>query len=338
MFTAGTAVGTASAVPVRIKASLLLAVILLTACASSPQVNQLLAQPPSSLPVKAELIATPFIPQTENYCGPAALATVLQAQGRVVTMAELGEQLYLPKRQGSLQIEMDATARSFDMVAYPLSADIIDLLTEVAAGNPVLVFQNLGLSWYPRWHYAVVVGFDLEQGEIILRSGNIKRYVINLSTFEQTWQRANYWARVVTTPENIPVTAKPLNYIKAVNALETSGHVEAAAQAYRKAAQNWPKNVTVLQIWGNSEFEQGAFIDAEMAFRQAIGVNPHAASVWNNLAYVLIAKQCGKRAHEAIHCARKLAPDDENIHASEIEISKMKTSNAHHCASIKCPL
>ena len=315
----------------------ILTTILLSGCASSPQVSQLLEQPPLSLPVKVELVATPFIPQTENYCGPAALATVLQAQGRAVTMAELGEQLYLPKREGSLQIEMDATARSFDMVAYPLSADIIDLLTEVAAGNPVLVFQNLGLSWYPRWHYAVVVGFDLEQGEIILRSGTIKRYVINLSTFEQTWGRAGYWARVVIPPEKIPVTAKPLNYIKAVNALETSGHVEAAAQAYRKAAQNWPKNVTVLQVWGNSEFEQGAFIDAETAFRQAIGVNPHVASVWNNLAYVLIAEQCGRRAREAIRCARKLAPGDKNILASENEINRIKTSNKHHCASLECP-
>jgi hypothetical protein len=30
----------------------------------------------------------------------------------------------------------------------------------VAAGNLVLVFQNLVISFYPVWHYAVVTGFN----------------------------------------------------------------------------------------------------------------------------------------------------------------------------------
>ncbi len=310
---------------------------LLLGCANSPQTHQLLAKPPSSLPIKIELTSTPFISQTENYCGPAALATVLQAQGRAVTIAELGELLYLPQREGSLQIEMDATVRSFEMLSYPLSGNISDLLTEVTAGNPVLVFQNLGLSWYPRWHYAVVIGFDLERGEIILRSGTIKRYVINLSTFEQTWKRTDYWARVVVSPENIPATATPLKFIKAVNALETSGHIEAAVQAYRNAATRWPENETVLQVWGNSEFEQGAFAEAETAFRLAIAVNSKVASVWNNLAYVLMAQQCTQRAHEAIQCARKLAPDDKNILASEKDIIQLKPARGKSCAVLQCP-
>jgi len=317
---------------------LILITVLLSGCASSPQVSQLLAQLPSSLPVKVELTTTPFIPQIENDCGPAALATILQAQGRAVTRTELTALLYLPQRQGSLQIEMDATARSFGRIAYPLNPEIKDLLKEVAAGNPVLVFQNLGLSWSPRWHYAVVVGYDLEQREIILRSGAIKRHVISLSTFEQTWQRADHWARVLLPPDQIPVTAKPLNYIKAVNALETSGHAEAAAQAYRKAAQMWPDVLTVLQVWGNSEFEQGAIKEAENAFRQAIHVNPRVASVWNNLAYVLMAQQCSRRAREAIACARKLAPEDKNIISSEAEINRAKTNKKKYCAALDCPL
>ncbi len=317
---------------------LVLAAILLSGCASSPQVKQLLEHHPASLPVSIELVAIPFIPQTENDCGPAALATILQAQGRAVSKAELIELLYLPQRKGSLQIEMEATARSFDRVVYPLSADIKDLLEEVAAGNPVLVFQNLGLSWYPRWHYAVVVGYSLQKQEIILRSGAIKRHLISLSTFEKTWQRADYWARVLLPPDQIPVTAKPLNYIKAVNVLETSGHAEAAAQAYRKAAQTWPEDLTVLQVWGNSEFEQGEIKKAENAFRQAININPHIASVWNNLAYVLMAQQCGRRAYEAIICARKLAPEDKNILASETEINRTKANKKKHCAALECPL
>ena len=312
-------------------------VILLTGCASTPQLDRLLAQPPSALPSKAELADVPFIPQGENDCGPAALATLLQAQGRAVGKEELTQKLYLPRRQGSLQIEMDATARSFALVVYPLAPDIGTLLEEVAAGNPVLVFQNLGLSWYPRWHYAVVVGYDLPAREIILRSGAIRRHVISLSTFVQTWQRAKRWARMILPPGKIPATARPLDYIRAVNVLETGGHADAAAQAYRAAARRWPRDRNVLQVWGNSEFEQGAFMDAESAFRRAIEVDPRTASAWNNLAYVLMARQCGQRAREAIACARKLAPDDKNILASEREIKKSKNSRKG-CAAVKCPL
>src|SRR2546422_3737218 len=42
-------------------------------------------------------------------------------------------------------------------LAVPVTT-LSDLLAEVAAGHPVLVFQNLGLHWIPRWHFAVAVG------------------------------------------------------------------------------------------------------------------------------------------------------------------------------------
>ena len=32
-----------------------------------------------------------------------------------------------------------------------------------AGALTLLVLQNLGLSWLPRWHYAVVVGYDLAE-------------------------------------------------------------------------------------------------------------------------------------------------------------------------------
>jgi hypothetical protein len=41
------------------------------------------------------------------------------------------------------------------------------LCEEVAAGHPVIVLQNIGLSWYLVWHYAVVVGYDLHEGTVI---------------------------------------------------------------------------------------------------------------------------------------------------------------------------
>ena len=86
----------------------------------------------------------PFFPQEDYQCGPAALATVLSHSGVPVTPEPLVSQVYLPSRQGSLQIEMLATPRRYGRVSYPLAPRYADLLREVAAGNPVIVLQDVG--------------------------------------------------------------------------------------------------------------------------------------------------------------------------------------------------
>ena len=124
------------------------------------------------LPRCAELVDTPFFPQDQRYlCGPESLAAVLQATGLAVTPPDLVPQVYVPGRQGSLQAEMLAATRRQGAVAYVLPPRLEALLREVAAGTPVVILQNLGLQWAPTWHYAVVVGYDLDEGLVLLRSG-----------------------------------------------------------------------------------------------------------------------------------------------------------------------
>src|SRR3569623_834586 len=138
---------------------------------------------------------------------PAALATVLAWSGSAVTSESLVNEVYVPARKGSLQPELLAAARRLARAPYVLRSDVADVLREVAAGHPVLVLQNLGLSWAPRWHYAVVVGFDLARERVVLRSGTEKRHEVSLALFERTWRRAHAWAVVVPPPAELPATA-----------------------------------------------------------------------------------------------------------------------------------
>ncbi len=85
------------------------------------------------------------------------------------------DEVFIPGREGSLQLEMVAAARRHGMLVYPLQGGLESVLEEVAAGNPVLVLQNQAFSWWPRWHFAVVVGFDRERRELVLRSGITRR-------------------------------------------------------------------------------------------------------------------------------------------------------------------
>ncbi|MFT7967436.1 peptidase C39, partial [Salmonella enterica subsp. enterica serovar Enteritidis] len=84
---------------------------------------------------------------------------------------------------------MVAAARSAGLLVYPLRPRLEDVLTEIASGNPVLVLQNLAFDRWPQWHFAVVVGFDLERQEIILRSGTTERWVGGFREFERSWAK-----------------------------------------------------------------------------------------------------------------------------------------------------
>ncbi|HJU50574.1 MAG TPA: hypothetical protein VJ575_07595, partial [Pseudogulbenkiania sp.] len=75
---------------------LLLAVVLLLSACATPVVRQQLAR--TDLPRQVELTDTPFFPQEQYQCGPAALATVLTASGKTVAPEELTSQVYVPAR------------------------------------------------------------------------------------------------------------------------------------------------------------------------------------------------------------------------------------------------
>ena len=72
-------------------------------------------------PAQVELEATPFFPQSEYQCGPAALATVLAAGAVEVTPDEHVPEVYLPARRGSLQVELVAATRARGRLPYLLA-------------------------------------------------------------------------------------------------------------------------------------------------------------------------------------------------------------------------
>ena len=122
----------------------LLALVLVGLAGCAVQTAALQAHAPAGLPRSAELADTPFFAQTEYQCGPAALATALGAIGVAASPALLGDEVFLPAREGSLQTEMVAGARRHGAVATLIPGRLEDVLREVAAGHVVVVLQNLG--------------------------------------------------------------------------------------------------------------------------------------------------------------------------------------------------
>jgi tetratricopeptide (TPR) repeat protein len=212
---------------------------------------------------------------------------VMNTAGVKVTPEQMVEQVYLPARKGSLQIEMLVAPRRQGLIAYELEPQLTDLLREVAAGTPVVVLENYRYRWWPLLHYAVIVGYDLEEGQVIRRSGTKQRQTMPFPVFEYVWKDEGYWAMVVVPPDHVPVTATEARYGQAVAALEKSGHIRNAHIAYNAMLKRWPSSLGGLMGRGNTAYALKDLDTAESAFRQAARDHPNAAAAFNNLAHIL---------------------------------------------------
>jgi len=259
----------------------------LAGCATAPPPEPASENTGAALPHQVELGDVPYFPQEDFQCGPAALAMVLNHAGVKTDPAALKPEVYLPEREGSLQVEMAATVRRHGRVAYLLEPQLADVLEEVAHGTPVVVLQNLALDWYPVWHYAVVIGYDLDRKEILLRSGREPRQVLSFFTFQNTWARSAQWAMVAVPPERVPATAREARYVAAVNALGKTGDLSAAQAAYLAAAERWPNSLGVEIGLGNVAYLLKRLDVAEQAFRRAVEAHPDSVAALNNLAQTL---------------------------------------------------
>ena len=256
---------------------------------------------PENLPVSYELTAVPFFPQEEYQCGPAALATAISWSGLPARPEDLVEEVYSPSRKGSLQMAMVAAARRHGRLAYKIS-DLESLLPEIAAGFPIVILQNLSVSWFPVWHYAVVIGYDTYQEHIILRSGTTSRKIMPFGVFEKTWARSNYWGLIILQPTQLPALAKEKPYLSAVLGLEKADQYQAAVAGYRTALRRWPLSLAARMGLGNSYYALGDLTNSEYVFKDTIRLHPRAGSAYNNLAQVLMEQG---RYPEAWEMARK---------------------------------
>jgi hypothetical protein len=256
-------------------------------------------------PARATLAAVPFYPQEAYECGPAALAMALSWSGLPTEPRTLVPEVYTPSLKGSLQTALVGAARRHGRIAYPISG-MDDLVKEIAAGHPVIVLQNLGLSWYPKWHYAVAVGYDLSKNLVELHSGKTPGEQLSLQTFENTWARAEHWGLLVLRPGDLPATAKEDRYVQAVLGLEKAGRWHAAINGYETALSRWPESLAARMGLGNSLYALGELSGAENVFREAVRLYPSSGAAYNNLAQVLWEQNRGTEALEAARRAVSL--------------------------------
>lgn len=298
----------------------------LAGCAASPPLAEGLSpQAPRSI----ELGATPFFPQEEYQCGPAALAMLLRASGVEVEPQALTPQVFIPGRLGSLQAELIAAARRHGRLPYALASTADELIAELAEGRPVLVLQNLRASRWPKWHYAVLIGYDAGRNVALLRSGKEERLEMRWQRFAGTWHRGGRWAFTTLEPGVIPPHADASRYIEAVAGLEAAGQLRAAAASYDAAIARWPEQAHAWLGRGNVAYAEGDRPAAADAWLRAILLEPSDAAARNNLAQVLADSHCLAESHRQIERAVTLAagtPLAGAVEETRVKIAAMPPS------------
>lgn len=285
-----------------------LSVSLCGCAATAVQTEAVLREPPG-LPRTHLIPKVEFIKQTENYCGPATLTMAMRHAGKMVGVEEIASQVFTPGKKGTLQLDLISASRRQGMLAVQING-LVPMLREIEAGHPVIILENLGLSWYPFWHYALAIGYDLNEPEIILHSGPDQEKRFSMRRFERSWMLADYWGLVVLPPDQMAVSGDELGHAAAAAGLEQAGKIMEAEMVYKNILRRWPGSLTGLIGMGNITYARGEFKESVRHLEEATKLHPESAVAWHNRATAEGAAKRVRAARKSAIKALQLVPQE----------------------------
>lgn len=310
-----------------------LAACLFNACSINPPLD-LSDMYAGQAPVR--LTSVPFYPQQAYQCGPAALAGVLGASGVDTAPARLAPQVFLPGRQGSLQLELLGASRRAGRIPYVIEGEPRALFAQLLAGRPVLVLQNLQTRDFPVWHFAVLVGFDAAANRVMLNSGTERGLEMSAPAFLRTWDWAGRWAMVVLRPGELPADPALAPYLEAVASFEEVSGGTLSAPAWRAALQHWPQDATAYLALGNLAYASGDLPLAIDYYQRGLALSPADPALGNNLASVLGEAGCADGGVALLAPIQESLPADSNWHPVIADtLAELETTGKAEAAA--CP-
>ena len=133
----------------------------------------------------------PFVKQKDKFCGPAAMASVMQFYGQNIGQDEIAQEIYIPELNGALISDMENFARESGYTVESSNGDIESLKSHIDDQQPVILLVDRG-----RWkvsvpHYYVAYGYSDQDSTIIIHSGFKSAQKISVEKLDDEWKRMN---------------------------------------------------------------------------------------------------------------------------------------------------
>jgi ABC-type bacteriocin/lantibiotic exporter with double-glycine peptidase domain len=143
----------------------------------------------------------PYVKQSEDGCGSAAISMLLQywsARGAGIDSKRAGpaaiqKLLYSSKVRGIYASDMESYLKESGFRVFPLNGDWKDLLEQLKQGRPLIASLQPGSAKTPL-HYVVVTGIDWQTGAVFINDparGKLLR--VAREDFEKQWRPNRNW-------------------------------------------------------------------------------------------------------------------------------------------------
>jgi tetratricopeptide (TPR) repeat protein len=279
--------------------------LLLGGCATS-KINEHLNE---NLP-KEHLLKLEFIPQKKNLCGPTVLKMASQQYLPKVPFETYKQFTFREKAEGTFKSDMISSTRRLGLSPYRVPT-LETMFQEIDQGRPVIIFQNLGLSWYTMWHYSLLVGYNSEKNIVYLHSGTTPYDHMGFSLFVRTWHRGENWSYVVVPPDVIPDHATIDEALDNATVFENLKEKELAKKVYAAMSTKWPDRFEPYLGLANLFYEEKNLKEAIQEILLALKASPNHPALLYNLASLYHETGESKKAQELKKKTLAAAPPDE---------------------------
>ncbi len=145
---------------------------------------------------KVQVLDVPFVPQSGELCGGAALAMVLRYWGMPGVLAEDFTALLEPGLAGIRTGALVNAVESYGWTALPLPGTAAEARNHLAQGRPVIALIRAGSGSN---HYVVVLA--RANGWVVLHDPNVGPFrAVRESVFDAAWSETGRWALLVLPP------------------------------------------------------------------------------------------------------------------------------------------
>lgn len=309
---------------------LLVPVLLGTACSVNYQYPAVVAERPAFLPERYTVSEIPYFTGLQTAPGAAVLAALIADSGMSTIPSEVAPMLYETTGPTAFQTDVRTSIRAFGMLPYPMAPELMDLIVEIASGNPALVLLENSSS-QSGWSYVLAKGFDFDAGTMVVNSDTTEGLAIPLRNFERRWIAGNRQALLAVEPGNLPTTADAANYFAALSALQRIDATNTGLQAaYQRGLEEWPEDRNLLMGYGQYLMQVRQYFQAADVFSEVMNLYPSFGMAHNNMARALI--EMGRWDEARFHANQAVATDDEfnQVYTETLETINRRSPTANN--------